>query len=148
VTAWGGADSPRRPIPAERTARFRSRNPQSETSMRLRLLILASLAAAGTLVACGGSTPAVSAPASANTVDIKNFAFGPATLRVPTGATVTWTNSDATAHTTTSDKTDGETWDSANLATNTSYAVTFAKAGTYTYHCDIHNYMTGTIVVG
>jgi plastocyanin len=26
--------------------------------------------------------------------------------------------------------------------------VTFAKAGTYTYHCDIHNYMTGTIVVG
>ena len=23
--------------------------------------------------------------------------------------------------------------------------VTFGKTGTYTYHCDIHNYMTGTI---
>ncbi len=31
---------------------------------------------------------------------------------------------------------------------NTSYAVVFTKPGTYSYHCDIHNYMTGTIIVG
>jgi len=67
---------------------------------------------------------------------------------VSTGATVTWTNSDPTTHTTTSDKADTQQWDSGNLMPNASYAVTFTKPGTYAFHCDIHNYMTGTITVG
>ncbi len=39
-------------------------------------------------------------PSAANTaVKIDNFAFGPQTLTVPVGATVTWTNSDDIPHT-------------------------------------------------
>ncbi len=86
--------------------------------------------------------------ASADTVSIKGFAFGPANLHVGTGTTVTWTNTDPTTHTTTADTSDAQPWDSGNLSANTSYAVTFTKPGTYSYHCEIHNYMTGTIIVG
>jgi len=38
-------------------------------------------------------------------------------------------------------------WDSGNLTSGQSYAVTFSKPGTYAFHCSIHNYMTGTIKV-
>lgn len=116
--------------------------------MRVRSLILL-VGVGGALAACG-STPTAVAPAytDANAVTIKGFAFGPGSLHVSAGTTVTWTNSDPTMHTTTADKSDAQAWDSGNLSPNTSYAVTFAKPGVYSYHCDIHNYMTGTIVVG
>ncbi|WP_337314122.1 cupredoxin domain-containing protein [Candidatus Aeolococcus gillhamiae] len=117
--------------------------------MHLRALILA-VGAAGAVAACGSTaSTGSSAPASggANTITIKNFAFGPATLHVSTGTTVTWTNSDSTTHTTAADKSAAQQWDSGNLTPNTSYAVTFAKPGTYSFHCTIHNYMTGTVVV-
>ena len=117
--------------------------------MRLRALILtaAATAAAG-LTACGSdSPPAAATTPDPNTITIKSFAFGPANLRVSRGTTVTWTNNDPITHTTTADKTDAQAWDSGNLTSNTSYAVVFTKDGTYTYHCDIHNYMTGTITV-
>ncbi|MDQ6857015.1 MAG: cupredoxin domain-containing protein [Candidatus Dormibacteraeota bacterium] len=116
--------------------------------MRLRPLLLL-VAAGGALAACGSSPTGAAAPAAGgNTVTIKGFAFGPTPLHVSTGTTVTWTNSDSTAHTTTADTSAPQAWDSGNLSPNTSYAVTFSKAGTYSYHCDIHNYMTGTITVG
>jgi plastocyanin len=115
--------------------------------MRLRLPVLA-VAATGALAACGSvATSGASSGSSSNTITIKGFAFGPASLHVTKGTTVTWTNNDGTTHTTTADKSDPQTWDSGNLTPNTSYAVVFTKAGTYSYHCDIHNYMTGTVVV-
>src|SRR5512142_3070353 len=83
---------------------------------RLGLLSLLTLA----LAACAsGSTPAPAAstaPASASTsaspvaggsgtggnaVTIQNFAFGPASLDVAVGTTVTWTNKDSATHTVT-----------------------------------------------
>ncbi len=118
--------------------------------MRLRSLALAlAIGAGATLAACGGTSSTAVAPASTdgNTITIKNFAFGPASLHVSTGTTVTWTNNDTTTHTTTADKSAPQAWDSGNLTPNTSYAVTFSKPGTYSYHCDIHNYMTATITV-
>ena len=38
--------------------------------------------------------PSAGAPASATAVTIANFAFGPASISVPVGSTVTWTNQD------------------------------------------------------
>ncbi len=79
-----------------------------------------------------------------NTVTISGFAFSPATLNVAVGTKVTWTNKDGTTHTVSSDT---NAFNSGNLADGASYSYTFNTAGTYAYHCAIHTYMKGTIVV-
>ena len=89
-----------------------------------------------------GATPAP-IPASA-TVDLSNFSFSPATLTVKVGDTVAWTNKDPVAHTVTSDS---GLFNSGDLAPSATFSFTFSNAGTFTYHCAIHTYMKGTIVV-
>ncbi len=82
-----------------------------------------------------------------NTVDIKSFAFKPKALKVTAGTKVTWTNGDSADHTSTADKGAPSSWDSGHIAKGKKFSYTFAKKGTYTYHCDIHTYMTGTVDV-
>ncbi len=77
-------------------------------------------------------------------VKIDNFVFGPHTLTVSVGATVTWTNKDDIPHTTAS--TDG-VFKSSVMDTDEKFSYTFAKAGTYSYYCTIHPKMTGKVVV-
>ena len=84
-------------------------------------------------------------PSAANAVvKIDNFVFGPQTLTVPVGTTVTWTNSDDIPHTSVS--TEG-VFKSKVLDTDEKFNYTFTKAGTYPYYCTIHPKMTGKIVV-
>ena len=83
-----------------------------------------------------------SAAQGGSAVVIKNFAFSPTPLRVKAGATVTVTNEDGTAHTLTADK---GAFDTGVLDGGKQMTITIGKAGTYAYHCDIHNYMTGVI---
>ena len=83
------------------------------------------------------------APASAQ-VKIDNFSFGPQTLTVPVGTTVTWTNRDDIPHTIVS--TDG-VFKSKVRDTDETFSYTFTKAGTYTYFCSVHPKMTGKIIV-
>jgi len=92
------------------------------------------------------ATPADSGDAAMgdSAVDIKGFAFSPASLEVAAGTTVTWTNSDSATHTVTAD--DGS-FDSGDLANGATFSFTFDTAGTFTYHCNIHPNMTATIVV-
>jgi plastocyanin len=78
-------------------------------------------------------------------ITIGGFAFAPGTVHVPVGAIVTWTNKDAITHTVTPDA--GGIADH-QLAPGTSYSQTFAAVGTYSYHCSIHPFMQGTVVVG
>ncbi len=87
--------------------------------------------------------PAVARAASAS-VQIQDFAFGPGTLTVAVGDTVTWTNSDSAPHTTTSES---GAFDSGNLDAGQSFSFTFTTPGTYVYRCDYHREMQGTIVV-
>ena len=82
-----------------------------------------------------------SAPAA---VTIDNFSFGPQTLTVSVGATVTWTNHDDIPHTVVS--TDG-VFKSKVRDTDETFSYTFAKTGTYPYYCTIHPKMTGQVVV-
>jgi plastocyanin len=77
-------------------------------------------------------------------VKIDNFVFGPQTLTVPVGATVTWTNKDDIPHTTVS--TDG-VFKSKVMDTDEKFSYTFTKAGTYSYYCSVHPKMTGKVVV-
>jgi plastocyanin len=96
---------------------------------------------------------AVPAPAPTSTpteVQSSIFQFNLESLTVPPGTTITWTNNDSAAHTVTSgipaDGPSGE-WDSGNLQQNQSFSHTFDEAGTFPYYCDIHEFMTGTIIV-
>ena len=77
-------------------------------------------------------------------VKIDNFSFGPETLTVPVGTTVTWTNRDDIPHTIVS--TDG-VFKSKVRDTDEKFSYSFAKAGTYPYYCSVHPKMTGKIVV-
>jgi len=89
------------------------------------------------------ASPAASSAAD-SAVTIKGFAFGPATLEVAAGTTVTWTNEDSTPHTVTGDKNE---FDSGNLDPGKTFTHTFDKAGTFAYHCTIHPSMKATITV-
>ena len=77
-------------------------------------------------------------------VRIDNFTFGPVTLTVPVGTTVTWTNKDDIPHTVVS--TD-RAFKSEVLDTDEKFSFTFTKAGNYPYFCSIHPKMTGKLTV-
>ncbi|HEX9682677.1 MAG TPA: plastocyanin/azurin family copper-binding protein [Acidimicrobiales bacterium] len=80
-------------------------------------------------------------------------AFSPASVRVASGSTVTWTNDDTLGHTVTSGTSDGATgtpdgrFDSGNLNGGDDFEVTLDEPGTYTYYCTPHPWMRGVIEV-
>jgi plastocyanin len=78
-------------------------------------------------------------------VKIDNFSFGPETLDVRVGSTVTWTNQDDVPHVVASD--DNKLFKSQALDTNDRFSFTFTKPGTYNYYCAVHPRMTATVVV-
>ncbi|MBX3046487.1 MAG: cupredoxin domain-containing protein [Anaerolineales bacterium] len=130
------------------------------------------------LSACGSPAPATEAPAQATetehvdhptqapaptaaptqapadedggtTVTIANFSFGPGTLTVKAGTTVTWRNNEDAPHTVTAD--DGS-FGSNTLGQGDTFSFTFDTPGTYDYYCQFHGGaghagMSGTIVV-
>lgn len=79
------------------------------------------------------------------TVSIANMAFGPSSLSVKVGTTVTWKNNDSYAHTVTSD--DGTSFNSGNIGGGASFSYVTKTAGTFAYHCNIHSGMTATLTV-
>jgi plastocyanin len=100
------------------------------------------------LVGCGGGDAASPTTTGGNAavgqIEMANFAFTPATITIPVGTSVTWTNTDSVQHTTTSVD---DLWKSGNLAKDASFSFTFDTPGTYEFMCSIHNSMKGTITV-
>jgi amicyanin len=80
-------------------------------------------------------------------VGIEDMAFSPASITVKKGTTVTWTNRDAVQHTVTPDNPSSEFTSSSMLSNDESYSVTFNTVGSFTYHCQPHPQMTGTVIV-
>ena len=91
-----------------------------------------------------GSNSGNNTPAKPNTVALNNMSFGPSTLTVAKGTTVTWQNNDGISHTATSDL---GTWDSGNIPPGGSKSVTFNTVGSFPYHCTVHPMMTATLIV-
>jgi plastocyanin len=81
---------------------------------------------------------------SGNDVSIVNFSFTPETRTVSVGTTVTWTNNDSATHHVASDT---GVFDSGDMSQNATFSFTFNNTGTFHYHCTIHTYMKGTIIV-
>lgn len=79
-------------------------------------------------------------------ISIEGFAFQQTPVHVDVGGKVTWVNceTDGTPHTATAD---GGAWDSGQLAPEDTYTATFAAAGTFAYHCDLHPGMTAQVIV-
>ena len=103
------------------------------------------------LAGCGGSGSAGSntptQAAAAATVRIipdpaTIGAFTPPAVSVKAGETVKWQFEDLNPHTVSS-----ATFSSQPMAKGKEYTHTFAKAGTYEYHCAIHPEMLGTVTV-
>jgi len=90
-----------------------------------------------------GGTGGTSGP-GANEVFIQGIAFNPATITVAAGTTITWTNKDPITHTVTSDS---KLWDSGSVGPNGTFSFTFATAGTFPYHCNVHPSMTASVTV-
>lgn len=90
----------------------------------------------------GDPATSVSIPRGAESLG--NRAYAPDELTVQAGATVTWTNTDSEAHTSTSNIAG---WDSGVIAPGASFSFQFPTAGTFQYHCTIHPSMVGSVVV-
>lgn len=124
-------------------------------SLRFTVVFVVLIAAA----ACGGYSSSASSPAPSPTPpgdpatsvsiprgaeSLGNRAYAPDELTVQAGATVTWTNTDSVAHTSTSNVAG---WDSGVVAPGGRFSAAFPAAGTFQYHCAIHPGMVGTVVV-
>lgn len=129
---------------------------------RLRFLMTA-VALAMIIASCSGDseneapTTAAQTPTSAGadtttgddtggataSIQIADFAFsGPDSIAA--GTTVTVSNGDGVAHTFTSED---DVFDSGSIASGESFQFTFDEAGEYTYFCEFHPQMTGTLTV-
>jgi plastocyanin len=82
--------------------------------------------------------------AASQTVSIRDFSFAPKSVSVSVGDTVTWNNTGEEVHTATAR--DGS-FDTGNIASGGSGSATFRKAGTFSYFCKPHAFMTATVTV-
>jgi plastocyanin len=88
-------------------------------------------------------------PASAanQSVTIAHYAFGPTSLNVRVGDTVTWTNTDQAPHDVTTTASAPVPIHSPTLKIGMSWSYTFTTLGTYSYICSIHPDMRAMVVV-
>lgn len=106
------------------------------------LLVIAVLAVAALLGGRAIGATVTATASGAKSVDINHFAFHPPTLHVKRGTKVAFTNSANVTHTASSGS-----FDTKKIAPGTSVTIKFSQKGTFAYHCKIHPFMKGKIVV-
>jgi plastocyanin len=109
--------------------------------MTLRRQLIAPALGLLALAGCGGGSPL---PDHAK-VEMADFAYGPSSVTIAAGGSVSWTDSDQAPHTATAD--DQMTFDTGTLDSGATMTETFSKPGTYTYFCRFHPFMHGTVIV-
>jgi plastocyanin len=100
----------------------------------------AALAPVSLILAAACARPA----ARSHTVEIRGFAYLPATLQVAVGDTVVWVNRDAVPHTATRD---GRGWDSGSINAEQAWRFIVPASGSQPYYCAFHPTMRGELVV-
>ena len=110
--------------------------------------------ALGAVLAIAGLT--FGAPASApgqepprvlmvdNEPDLTRWHYDPADITVPAGTTVVWVNRGKEEHTVTADD---RSFDSGLKKTGGTFSRAFAQPGKYSYYCQPHPWMKGTVLV-
>ena len=86
--------------------------------------------------------PVASHAATTTTVNIKDNQFTPQSVTIKAGDTVSWVNQDQMKH-----NVDLDTAKSPLLGKGETYSHTFDKPGKYSYECEVHPFMKGTVIV-
>jgi len=74
--------------------------------------------------------------------EIKGLAFNPEQITVRAGDSVTWVNEDSDRH-----HLMGDGFESKDLAHGATFTTEFPEPAQLSYHCTIHTYMEGRIIV-
>lgn len=77
-------------------------------------------------------------------VDIADFLFSPAELRIKAGTIVVWTNKDGAPHQV---HADDDAYQLSVISQGGQSEQVFSAPGTYTYHCHLHPNMQATVIV-
>jgi len=96
------------------------------------------------VVMAAAAAPAAIGDGQVREVAIPGKVFAPVRELALVGDTVVWRNGDGTNHTVTAND---ASFDSGYIASGGTFARTFAKVGVYPYHCTIHKFMKGEVVV-
>ncbi len=93
----------------------------------------------------GGSAAAggVARTSRVASVDIDKFAYHPPTLKIAPGSTVAFSNASGVTHTATRKG----SFSTGLIKPGKSVSVRFKKTGTFAYHCTIHPFMHGKVIV-
>lgn len=88
---------------------------------------------------------------SESNISIGSTSFVPSKIQIPIGEKVSWTNNDSTLHTVTEGNLETGTihaiFDSNIIYPDQTWNYTFNSKGTFDYHCIIHPFMEGTVIV-
>jgi plastocyanin len=106
--------------------------------------MVATLVAAAVLLSIGVLVSEAGAAGADDKAKVKivGLAFKPGKVTIDRGTRVVFANTTGEAHTATSGS-----FDTKAIAPGTSKAVRFNRAGTFAYHCKIHPFMKGKVVV-
>ena len=109
-------------------------------------IVVVMLAVAALSGGCGGSKTSAAAASTgpAVAISIEASAYSPADVTIKPGTTVTWTNTDTTMHTVSSDNGD---FDSGQLQPGGKYSYTFPDRGTFQYRDNVHPTMYAKVSV-
>ena len=110
----------------------------------LTTLVLPCIGACADTSTADTKTATVSAADAPVAVGVADFKFSSPDVQVRVGGSVVWTNNDTQPHTATS----AGAFDAGAIEPGKSAAVAFRTAGTFTYICSFHPFMTGTVTVG
>jgi plastocyanin len=75
---------------------------------------------------------------------VEDFLFRPGRLEIAAGTTIVWTNNGQVMHTVSAE--DGS-FDSGPIEPGKRRGLTFARPGTFPFHCTPHPFMRGVIEV-
>jgi plastocyanin len=120
----------------------------------IAVLAGAAALAAGLVAPAGGSqrvtSPSGGRPGAAVTVTIRNFAYVPAVVRVAPGTRIRVVNDDSVTHTLTATSEQGHppAFNTGLVAPGTARTIVAPRRpGRYPFFCEIHQFMTGVLVV-
>ena len=96
------------------------------------------------LRAAAGESATTATASGGSSIGIANFKYQPTPLTVSAGTRVTFSNRSGITHTATQN---GGGFDTGRIKPGKAASVTFKRPGTYSFHCSIHHFMHGKIVV-